>query len=189
MKKLLVIVDMQNDFIDGSLGSAEAQAIVPKVVEKVKNIDKSNTLILFTKDTHYKDYFDTLEGKMLPVKHCIENTPGWCINKEISSIVDDTEGYMHYSSGTIIHSRIYKFTFGSDILREFLLEHEESIEEIEFCGVCTDICVISNALMARQTLPNTRIVVDASCCAGVTPEKHKAALEVMKSCQIEVIGE
>lgn len=189
MKKILVVVDMQVDFIDGALGSAEAQAIVPNVVEKLKNIDKSNTLVLFTKDTHYDDYFETLEGKMLPVNHCIENTPGWCINKEISSVVDRGEGYMHYGSETIINSRIYKFTFGSDVLQDFLYEHQEDIEEIEFCGVCTDICVVSNALMARQALPNTRIIVDASCCAGVTPEKHLAALEVMKSCQIEVINE
>lgn len=187
--KILCLIDLQNDFIDGSLGSVEAQAIVPNVVEKVKNIDKENTLILFTKDTHYDDYLETLEGKMLPVKHCIENTPGWCINKEISSVVDNTDGYLYYSSDTIIHSRIYKNTFGSDILREFLLEHENEINEIEFCGLCTDICVVSNVLMARQTLPNTKITVDASCCAGVTPKKHKAALEVMKSCQINVINE
>lgn len=189
MKKVLVVVDMQVDFVTGALGSAEAQAIMPNVVEKLKNIDKSNTLVLFTKDTHYDNYFETLEGKMLPVKHCVENTPGWCIEKEISSVVDGGEGYMHYSSDAIINSRIYKNTFGSDVLRGFLLEHGGDIEELEFCGVCTDICVISNTLMARQTLPNTRIVVDANCCAGVTPEKHKAALEVMKSCQIEVIGE
>lgn len=189
MNKLLIVVDMQNDFIDGSLGTPEAQAIVPRVVEKVKNIDKENTLILFTKDTHYDNYLDTLEGTMLPVKHCIENTPGWCINKEISSVVDKTPGYMKYSSYKIINSRIYKNTFGSDDLRDFLVEHAKDIEEIEFCGLCTDVCVISNVLMARQTLPNATIVIDASCCAGVTPEKHKAALEVMKSCQIDVIGE
>jgi len=187
--KVLVLVDLQNDFIDGALGSSEAQAIVPKVVEKVKNIDKENTLILFTKDTHYENYLETLEGKMLPVKHCIENTPGWCINKEISSIVDNTPGYRKYSSYNIIHSRIYKNTFGSDVLRDFLIAHEKSIDEVEFCGLCTDICVVSNVLMCRQVLPNTKIVVDASCCAGVTPEKHKAALETMKSCQIEVVNE
>lgn len=189
MKKILVVVDMQNDFIDGVLGSAEAQAIVPNVVEKLKNINKAETLVLFTKDTHYNDYADTLEGKMLPVAHCIENTSGWGINKEISKVVDDGEGYMHYSSETIINSRVYKSTFGADALQDFLWEHQNVIEEVEFCGVCTDICVVSNALMARQTLPNTKIVVDASCCAGVTPEKHLAALEVMKSCQIEVVNE
>lgn len=186
--KILVVVDMQVDFVTGALGNDYAAAIVPNIVDKLKNIDKSNTLVLFTKDTHYDNYFDTLEGKMLPVKHCIENTPGWGIVKEVSRVVDRGEGYMHYSSGNIINSRIYKNTFGSDTLRDFLIERCDCIEEIEFCGVCTDICVVSNALMARQALPNTRIVVDANCCASITPYKHKAALEVMKSCQIEVMN-
>jgi len=185
----LVIVDMQNDFIDGSLGSPEAQAIVPRVVEKLNNIDMTDTLVLFTKDTHYDDYLDTFEGKMLPVKHCIENTPGWSINKEISSVVDNREGALTYSSKTIKHSRIYKNTFGSDDLRDFFVKHKDEIDEIEFAGLCTDICVISNVLMARQEMPDKVITVDASCCAGVTPEKHRAALEVMKSCQINVINE
>lgn len=186
--KVLVVVDMQYDFIDGSLGSAEAQAIVPRVVEKLKNIDKSNTLVLLTKDTHHNNYLETFEGHMLPVKHCIENTPGWSINKEISSIVD-AEGVMRFSSDKIKNSRIYKNTFGSDDLREFLLKNKHRIEEVEFVGLCTDICVISNVLMARQEMPDKVITVDASCCAGVTPEKHKAALEVMKSCQINVTND
>jgi nicotinamidase-related amidase len=187
--KILCLIDLQNDFINGSLGSAEAQAIVPKVVEKLKNIDIENTLVLFTKDTHYDDYLDTFEGKMLPVKHCIENTNGWSINKEIASVVDNTEGMLYYSSSNIKHSRIYKNTFGSDDLRDFFIKHKDEIDEVEFCGLCTDICVISNVLMARQAMPDKVITVDASCCAGVTPEKHLAALEVMKSCQIDVIGE
>ena len=187
--KVLVVVDMQYDFIDGSLGSAEAQAIVPRVVEKLNCIDKSNTLVLFTKDTHYKNYLDTFEGKMLPVKHCIENTHGWSIHKDISNVVDKTEGMMHFSSFKIKHSRIYKNTFGSDYLRDFLLAYKDQIEEVEFVGLCTDICVISNVLMARQAMPDKVITVDASCCAGVTTEKHMAALEVMKSCQINVVNE
>lgn len=187
--KILICVDLQGDFIDGALGTPEAQAIVPRVVEKIKNYeDKNNTLLLFTKDTHYDDYMETLEGKMLPVPHCIENTHGWSIKKEIASAAMDPD-FLGYSSKKIINSRIYKNTFGSDDLRELLEKVKENIEEIEFLGLCTDICVISNVLMARQTLPNTKIVVDASCCAGVTTEKHKAALEVMKSCQIEVINE
>ena len=187
--KVLVIVDMQNDFIDGALGSLEAQAIVPNVVEKIKNYEnKEEILLLFTKDTHYADYLDTLEGKYLPVPHCIENTHGWSINKEIKDAVKSHD-FLGYSSKKIINSRVYKNTFGSDNLRELLEKEKDNIEEIEFVGVCTDICVISNVLMARQALPNTKITVDASCCAGVTPEKHKAALEVMKSCQIEVINE
>lgn len=187
--KILCLVDLQNDFIDGALGSLEAQAIVPRVVEKLNNTNMKETLVLFTKDTHYDDYLDTLEGKMLPVPHCIENTPGWSINKEISSVVDNTINKLVCSTDKIIKSRIYKNTFGSDDLRDLLLLYKNDIEEIEFCGLCTDICVVSNVLMARQVLPNTKITVDASCCAGVTPEKHKAALEVMKSCQINVINE
>lgn len=188
MEKVLVLVDLQNDFIDGSLGSAEAQAIVPNIIQKLKNTNLAETLVLFTKDTHYDNYLETFEGKHLPVKHCIENTSGWGINKEISGLVDNTTRLM-YSSTYITNSRIYKNTFGSDVLRELLIEHANEIEEIEFCGLCTDICVISNVLMARQVLPEINITVDASCCAGTTPEKHKAALEVMRSCQIEVINE
>ena len=187
--KILCLVDLQNDFIDGTLGSAEAQAIVPRIVEKLNNYsDKSNVLVLMTKDTHNNSYLDTLEGAMLPVPHCIENTPGWSINKDIKKAVKANR-FLSYSSDKIINSRVYKNTFGSDDLREFFEMFKDKIESIEFVGLCTDICVVSNVLMARQTLPNTEIYVDASCCAGVTPEKHQAALEVMKSCQINVIGE
>ena len=187
--KILCLIDCQSSFIDGELGTPEAKAIVPKIVEKLDNYpDRSNTVILFTKDTHYDDYMNTLEGKYLPVPHCIENTPGWSINREIKDAVR-TNRFLTYSSGEIIKSRIYKNTFGSDVLERFLKEYKEKIEEIEFVGLCTDICVISNVLMSRMVLPNTKITVDASCCAGSTPEKHKAALEVMKSCQIEVTNE
>ena len=187
--KLLILVDLQGDFIDGALGSSEAKAIVPKVVEKLNNYpDKSNTLLLYTKDTHYDDYMDTLEGKNLPVPHCIENTPGWSINREIKDTVRANR-FLTYSSDKIIKSRIYKNTFGSDVLMKFLEEHKDNIEEVELCGLVTNICLVSNALLTRMVLPNTKISVDASCCAGVTVEKHKAALEVMKSCQIDVINE
>ena len=186
---VLCLIDLQKDFIDGSLGSPEAQAIIPKIVDKLNNIkDKSNTLVLFTKDTHYDNYLDTLEGTILPVKHCIENTPGWSINKDIECAVKANR-FLSYSSDKIINSRVYKNTFGSDDLREFFVKFKDKIESIEFVGLCTDICVVSNVLMARQALPNTEITVDASCCAGVTPDKHKSALDVMKSCQINVIGE
>ena len=188
MFKVFVIVDCQNDFIDGSLGTAEAQAIVPRIVEKINNMsDKENTLVLFTKDTHYENYFDTLEGSILPIKHCIENTPGWSINKEIVAAVKKYD-FLGYSSKKIINSRVYKNTFGSDDLEEFFVKHKEEIESVEFVGLCTDICVISNVLMARQKMPNTEIIVDKACCAGVSPDKHEAALEVMRSCQINVIG-
>lgn len=187
--KILCLVDLQRDFIDGALGSPEAQAIVPRVVDKINNYeDQRNTLLIFTKDTHRSNYLDTLEGKMLPVPHCIEDTPGWSINREIKNAVKANR-FLSYSSDEIIKSRIYKNTFGSDVLEKLLIKHKDEIEEVEFVGLCTDICVISNVLMARMVLPNTKIIVDASCCAGVTVEKHKAALEVMKSCQIEVINE
>lgn len=189
MKKILVIVDMQNDFINGALGTKEAEAIVPNVVEKIKNYpDKEETVLLYTKDTHYEDYMSTLEGEKLPVPHCIENTDGWCINKQISSVADN-EGFLGFSSDKIINSRIYKNTFGSEDLYELLKTYKDDIEQVEFLGLCTDICVLSNAIMARMALPNTKIIVDASCCAGVTPESHNAALITMKSCQIDVIGE
>lgn len=189
MKKILVIVDMQNDFINGALGTKEAEAIVPNVVEKIKNYpDKEETVLLYTKDTHYEDYMSTLEGEKLPVPHCIENTDGWCINKQISSVADK-EGFLGFSSDKIINSRIYKNTFGSEDLYELLKTYKDDIEQVEFLGLCTDICVLSNAIMARMALPNTKIIVDASCCAGVTPESHNAALITMKSCQIDVIGE
>ncbi len=185
--KVLVLVDLQNDFIDGALGSPEAQAIVPRVVDKINNYsDKSNTLVLFTKDTHYADYLNTLEGTMLPIEHCIENTQGWSINREVKDAVRRNR-FLSCSKGDIINGRIYKNTFGSDVLRNFLKENSDIIEQVEFIGLCTDICVISNVLMARQVLPDTNIYVDSSCCAGVTPEKHQAALEVMRSCQINVI--
>lgn len=179
MKKVLIVVDMQNDFITGALGSAEAQAIVPNVVKKVKNFEGE---IFFTRDTHDSDYFDTLEGTMLPVLHCVKNSDGW-------QIIDELLYYIKHR-----YNVIDKNTFGFENWKHYLaLDEEEpyfSKEfEFELCGLCTDICVISNALALRMFYPDAKITVDASCCAGVTHEKHAAALEVMKSCQIEVINE
>lgn len=189
MKKILVVVDMQNDFINGALGTAEAEEIVPAVIDKICNYpDKEETLLLFTKDTHDKNYMNTLEGQKLPVPHCIENTDGWCIHKQISSVADHA-GFLKFSSGKIINSRIYKNTFGSEDLYELLKSYRDTVEQVELVGLCTDICVLSNAIMARMALPDTKIIVDAGCCAGVTPESHKAALIAMKSCQIDVVGE
>lgn len=171
MKKVLIVIDMQNDFITGPLGTPEAQTIVPNVVEKVSSFSGDD--IYFTQDTHLPDYLFTLEGKYLPVEHCIAKSAGWCIIPELSNI-------------SVPKEYINKLTFGyAD------WEDEFNSDEVEFelCGVCTDICVVSNALALRMFYPNSRIIVDASCCAGSTVEKHKAALEVMKSCQIEVIGE
>ena len=174
MRKILIVVDMQNDFVSGSLGSPEAQAIVPNVVEKIKQYH--DDYIFFTKDTHYENYLETLEGQKLPVEHCIEYTWG-------EQIIDDLREEFGYSDGII-----RKHTFGYADWKTYLGEWAQGAE-IELCGLCTDICVISNALALRMFYPDSKITVDASCCAGVTPEKHAAALEVMKSCQIDVINE
>ena len=171
MRKVLIVVDIQRDFVDGSLGSPEAQAIVPKVVEKVKNFDGE---VFFTRDTHHDNYFVTLEGSKLPILHCVENTDGW-------QIIDELLPYIKHR-----YNVIDKYTFGYKGWN--LIFNTEDIE-FELSGLCTDICVISNALALRMFYPNAKITVDASCCAGVTPEKHAAALEVMKSCQIDVINE
>lgn len=186
--KVLVIVDMQKDFIDGSLGTPEAQAIVPNVVAKLKAHENTDTLVLFTKDTHSDNYLNTSEGQKLPVPHCIRGTEGWSICKDIASEFK-VGNYIIYSSDSVINSRVLKNTFGSYDLLKVLDDDILDIDEIELCGVCTDICVISNAIMIKNFFPDVKVTVDASCCAGVTPEKHAAALEVMKSCQIDVIGE
>ena len=195
--KIVVVVDMQNDFIDGVLGSPEAQAIVPVMVDRLKELDDGNTLIFLTKDTHFANYLDTQEGKNLPVAHCIEGTSGWSINKQISSYVDYGSNFLTYSTYDIRKSRVLKHTFGStdlaDIIRELVYEkykHPDiEIEEIILMGVCTDICVISNAMLLKAYCPEIPITIDASCCAGVTPESHKNALAAMKMCQINVINE
>lgn len=172
---LLLVIDMQNDFIDGALGTKEAQAIVPRVAQRMKDFDGR---ILATRDTHPENYLDTQEGRKLPVKHCIRGTKGWGLRPEIGELVAEPP--------------IDKATFGSLELGNRLWafdEKEERIESVTLIGLCTDICVISNAMIVKAALPETRVIVDASCCAGVTPESHRQALEAMKVCQIEVIGE
>ena len=172
MRKLLVVVDMQKDFVDGALGTKEAVAIVPSVVEKIKSYDKKD--IFVTRDTHQQDYMETQEGHNLPVEHCVEGTAGWELDKEVAAVVD----------GAIF---VNKPTFGSVKLAEMIsdIASKEDIE-IELIGLCTDICVVSNALMLKAHMPEVHISVDSKCCAGVTPEKHEAALETMRSCQIDV---
>ena len=187
--KVLVIVDMQNDFLYGPLGTPEAQAIIPVMVERLKEYEQEQPLVLFTKDTHYCNYSYTQEGKSLPIPHCIEGTPGWSICKDISSVVDRNPNFYFYSDSDIVRSRIYKNTFGSLRLAELLQNHKDQLDEIIFMGVCTDICVVSNALLVKASCPEVKITVDASCCAGTTSENHQAALQVMKCCQINVIGE
>lgn len=185
--RVLVIVDAQKDFVTGALGSITAQSIIPHMRERIKDYADGDTLILFTKDTHDENYDKTLEGFYLPVAHCQRNTPGWSLVKEISTLADGYSNFLMYSDEEVIRSRILKETFGSVKLCHILKEYEYEITDVTFMGFCTDICVISNVLMARAYLPNTRIIVDASCCAGSTLDKHLAALEVMKSCQIDVI--
>ena len=171
MQKVLVVVDMQNDFIDGVLGTKEAVAIVPDVEEKIKNFDG---VVLFTRDTHETYYLETQEGKRLPVPHCIRDTEGWQIRSELEAL-RKTEP-------------IDKETFGStDLAGELVaMNEDDEIESITFVGLCTDICVISNALLTKASLPEVPIIVDAKCCAGVTPENHENALKAMEVCQIQI---
>lgn len=173
MNKILIVVDMQNDFITGALGSAEAQIIVPNVVQKCKDAWKNNDTIIFTKDLHYEeDYSCSLEGAYVP-PHCIANENGHWIIDELKPYVENTAV-----------KSTYAYQFWGDWHHMF-----EDIDAIELCGVCTDICVISNALALRGIYPTIPIIVDASCCAGLTPDRHIAALKVMKSCNVEVINE
>ena len=181
--KVLVVVDMQNDFIDGSLGTAEAVSIVGNVVERVKN--SKGELILFTQDTHQENYLDTPEGKKLPVIHCVEGTYGWRTNDEIS-------GAWRANSDTIKvpelpENTFTKPVFGSVDLVAFLKAREDEIEEIEILGICTDICVVSNAIMIKNTMPDIKISVNTACCAGVTPQSHMEAINTMRMCQIDII--
>ena len=186
--RVLVIIDCQVDFVNGALGSVNAQAVIPHMKERIKNYADGDTLILFTKDTHDENYNKTMEGYLLPVAHCVRGTPGWSLVKEISSLADGYSNFLLYSDEEVVRSRVLKETFGSIKLCEILKKYEYEIEDIVFMGFCTDICVISNVLMVRAYLPNTRITVDSSCCAGTTMDKHLAALEVMKSCQVDVIS-
>ncbi len=174
MKKILVVVDIQNDFVDGALGSKEAVAIIDNACRKIRDFDG---YIFVTLDTHGENYMNTAEGKKLPVPHCIKGTDGWKLNAEIENALEG-------KSFTVIE----KPTFGSQKLAELIAEKYKDDElSVELIGICTDICVISNALTIRAHNTECDITVDSSCCAGVTPEAHNAALEVMKSCLINVI--
>ena len=207
--KILVVVDMQNDFIGGALGTPEAVEIVPAVVKKIKEFDG---LVVLTRDTHQENYMQTQEGSNLPVPHCIEGTDGWQINVEVMEAADQqaeilSESYADDDDAvmvTIDPSIFNKPTFGCVELGEALLranlaepdaengidadDTENIIESIEVIGLCTDICVISNAMLLKAFLPEVPVIVDAACCAGVTPESHIRALGAMQACQIEVTG-
>ena len=168
--KFLFVVDMQVDFITGSLGSALATAIVQNVVEKVKTFEGK---VIFTRDTHFDNYLQTQEGKKLPVPHCIKDTDGWQICSELQPYVE-----------TVVD----KVTFGSVDLSELIKDYGEPVEKIELCGLCTDICVISNAMILKAAFPEAKITVSESCCAGVSVESHNTALNAMKAVQIEVVS-
>lgn len=178
----LVVVDMQNDFVSGALGTAEARAIVPFVVGRVVDGLNRGEEVLFTRDTHEANYLDTQEGKKLPVAHCIRGTEGW-------EVIEQLREYAAHP--------IDKPTFGSQHLGALLKARDEDlkkqgqpgVEKVTFIGLCTDICVISNAMLIKAFLPEAEIAVDAKCCAGVTPESHQNALEAMKVCQITVENE
>lgn len=166
MKKTLIVVDMQNDFINGSLGTKEAEAIVENVKKKIAQYRDAGDEIIFTRDTHQENYLETNEGRHLPVEHCIEGTEGWKIAEGL-----DVPGAVY----------IDKPSFGYVDWKDYRLE------EVEIVGLCTDICVVSNALIIKALYPEIPVSVDASCCAGVTPESHEAALLTMKMCQVTIV--
>lgn len=172
MRRILIVIDMQNDFIDGALGTKEAEAIVDAVKDKIRSYNVQN--VFATMDTHAEDYPNTQEGKNLPVVHCIKGTPGWQIRDDIAALLEGAKIYQ-------------KPTFGStDLARDLKALADKDELEIELVGLCTDICVVSNALLLKAFMPEVPLSVDATCCAGVTPQKHLAALETMRSCQVDV---
>jgi len=171
MKKVLVVVDMQKDFISGALGTKEAEAVVDNVAEVIRTFDGE---VIFTRDTHTDKYLETQEGRNLPVSHCIIDSDGWQLDKKLASL--RTEPVKIFD----------KPTFGSVALAEYLKENEE-LESVTLIGLCTDICVISNALLIKAFLPEVEIMVMENCCAGVTPKSHENALEAMKMCQIKIV--
>ena len=190
--KVLIVVDMQKDFVDGSLGTPEAQAIVPLVAETIKQMADPNTVCIFTKDTHEHFYLNTLEGKNLPVEHCIAGTAGHSIVDEVFEAYcckDFKDPWEVYPLATTNPLRIEKPSFGSVELQNILatMNDNEPIEEITLMGLCTGICVLSNAILCRATLPEVPVNIVADCCACVTPASHKTALEAMKLCQINII--
>ena len=174
MHNILIVVDVQNDFVDGSLGTKEAVSIIPNVCSKIKNFEGD---IYVTKDTHFDNYLNTSEGKKLPVEHCVKERDGWQLNEYVERALSDKE-----------YTIIEKNSFGSLELPDIIRQKYSNLDfQIEIVGVCTDICVVSNALILKANFPENEIKVDASCCAGVTVESHNASLLTMKMCQIDVI--
>ena len=181
MTDMLIVVDMQRDFVTGPLGSAEARAIVPAVAARIRRAAEEGTQVIFTLDTHDTDYMETREGRFLPVPHCIQGSEGWALEPEIATAC--RRGMISFE----------KPTFGSTALMHHVAAEAAAKGcvngkglRVELCGVCTDICVVSNALLIKAALPEADLIVDSALCAGVTPEKHEAALETLRSCQVEV---
>lgn len=170
---VLVVIDMQNDFIDGAMGNSEAVAIVPRVAAKIAAYREMGAPIVFTRDTHGEDYLSTREGRNLPVVHCVKDTEGW----QISEQLDTTDALI-----------VDKGAYGSVDLPEVIAGLSD-VTGIEMVGVCTDVCVISNAIILKAAFPEWPLVVDASCCAGVTPQSHQTALDAMKMCHVTVVNE
>lgn len=176
MKHLLVVVDIQKDFVDGALGTAEAVAIVENAAKKIREFDGE---IFVTYDTHFENYMETAEGAKLPVPHCIKGTEGWELNADIADALTDKK-----------YTAVEKITFGSTELPELVKKAVDDEDfDVTLIGLCTDICVVSNALILKANFPEKEVYVDAACCAGVTVDTHNAALTTMKMCQINVIGE
>lgn len=174
MKKVLLVIDMQVDFVSGSLGSAQAQRIVPAVKEKIETYRAEGNAVIFTRDTHTENYLETQEGKRLPVVHCVAGTQGHVIISELD----------------VKNDPIFdKISFGSLELAAYLAQQYPDAQEIELCGLCSDICVVSNALILKARFPETTVTVDAGCCAGVTEESHQAALLTMRMCQVNMVDE
>lgn len=179
MRDVLVVIDMQNDFITGRLRSPEAEAIVPNVVQKIREFDG---LVLATQDTHDGHYLNSQEGRLLPLPHCIWDTEGWCLHHDVQKAIEDRRDL------SVRDPIIHKSTFGSDVLATVLSDMYEKNElgDVTLVGLCTDVCVIANAILLKTWIPETKIIVDASCCAGLTPFRHQIALSSMKACQIIV---
>ena len=173
MKKILIVVDMQKDFVDGALGTKEALAIVDNVAKKIEDFDGD---LIVTYDTHSDDYMSTQEGKNLPVPHCIKGTDGWKLDSRVQTALEGRE-----------YKAIEKPTFGSTVLVDYLKgKYADEELDIELIGLCTDICVVSNALLIKASFLDAVVSVDSSCCAGVTVDSHNAALTTMKMCQVHV---
>ncbi|MBQ8550178.1 MAG: isochorismatase family protein [Clostridia bacterium] len=174
MKHFLVVVDIQNDFVNGALGTAEAVAMLPAAERKIKDFTGE---IFVTYDTHFEDYMNSAEGKKLPVEHCIKGTEGWSLNARIAEALDGRD-----------YTAVQKITFGSVELPQLIKQAAGDEDfDITLIGLCTDICVVSNALILKANFPEKNIIVDSACCAGVTPDTHEAALTTMKMCQIDVL--